>query len=114
MWEWIRKMSLEARLPVPYTPVCYGGNFVTITTRIVDRLWHGDMVLLELDLERDDNIEEGHFAERSWAGLLSYRLTGEQKKLLEKISSDVIADKDCALVGILQYRHEDKNYELNV
>jgi len=30
----------------------------------------------------DDNIEEGRFAEKSWAGLLSYPLTKEEEKVL--------------------------------
>ena len=31
------------------------------------------LMKMEISLMRGDNIEEGHFAERSWAALLTYR-----------------------------------------
>mmetsp|Transcript_47381 Transcript_47381/g.127838 ORF Transcript_47381/g.127838 Transcript_47381/m.127838 type:complete len:311 (-) Transcript_47381:163-1095(-) len=50
--------------------VCYGGNFAVRMDRIRDMhssLWQR----LVASLERGDNIEEGHYAERTWAGLLA-------------------------------------------
>ena len=53
----------------PLTPVCYQGNFAATVDQIVKRgkIWKN----IERSLSRGDNIEEGHFAERSWAELLS-------------------------------------------
>mmetsp|Transcript_4140 Transcript_4140/g.10466 ORF Transcript_4140/g.10466 Transcript_4140/m.10466 type:complete len:314 (+) Transcript_4140:69-1010(+) len=50
--------------------VCYGGNFAVR----MDRIWGMNSSLwprLVASLERGDNIEEGHYAERTWAGLLA-------------------------------------------
>ena len=55
-------------------PACYGGNFLTSYSQMVlpvSDLWQR----IETSLSRSDSIEEGHFAERSWAALLSSRLT---------------------------------------
>lgn len=51
-------------------PVCYGGVFAASVTQIKQRdlsLWKR----IQASLERGNNIEEGHFVERSWAYLLS-------------------------------------------
>ena len=50
------------------TPVCYGGAFVVRADRLLSRpvtLYQS----LERSLSRGNNIEEGHFAERTWASL---------------------------------------------
>jgi len=50
--------------------VCYGGNFAVRmdNIRAVNySLWP----LLVASLARNDSIEEGHYAERTWAGLLA-------------------------------------------
>ena len=65
---------------------------------------------MEISLSRDDSIEEGHFAERSWAGLLSYYLTNRQVELLQKVPSGAVKG-NWAMKGILQYRN-DKDYIL--
>ncbi|CAE7858176.1 Protein trichome birefringence-like 8 [Symbiodinium microadriaticum] len=55
-------------------PACYGGNFMTSYSQMVlpvSNIWQR----IETSLSRSDSIEEGHFAERSWAALLSRRLT---------------------------------------
>ena len=59
-------------------PVCYGGVFLTTYSQIANPppgVWEQ----LEQSLSRDDNIEEGHYAERSWAALLSTPLTLQQE-----------------------------------
>ena len=51
-------------------PVCYGGEFAVKRTQILrtpQHVWHN----LAESLTRGDNIEEGHFMERSWAMLLT-------------------------------------------
>ena len=54
--------------------VCYGGAFLTTYSQTVlpaSRTWQK----IEASLARGESIEEGHFAERSWAALLSTPLT---------------------------------------
>mmetsp|Transcript_30061 Transcript_30061/g.59003 ORF Transcript_30061/g.59003 Transcript_30061/m.59003 type:complete len:405 (+) Transcript_30061:64-1278(+) len=65
--SWLTE-ALSADLPTPATPVCYGGNFVAKLRNIMKntRVW----TALARSLERAISLEEGHFAERSWAGLL--------------------------------------------
>lgn len=69
MSEWLdaMKISLPSRR---LTPVCYGGSFAVKTSQIVSlpgQTWSA----ITKSLSRGNNIEEGHFAERSWAGILS-------------------------------------------
>lgn len=40
--------------------------------------------LLERSLSREDNIEEGHFAERTWAALLSKPINPEKNFYLDE------------------------------
>lgn len=52
------------------TPVCFGGVFAASSVNIRKKsqeLWHA----LETNLSRGNNIQEGHYAERSWALLMS-------------------------------------------
>ena len=68
MMSWMQ--GLGVTLQQPLTPVCYGGIFAVNVQRLqaLDRkVWIG----VRNSLSRADNIEEGHFMERSWAGLLS-------------------------------------------
>jgi len=62
--------SLEIPILQSLTPVCYGGVFAaSMHNYTSDRVsvW----TRIEENLSRGDNIEEGHFCERIWAGLLS-------------------------------------------
>ena len=62
-------------------PVCYGGNFAASRERIQavpEALWNR----IRLALTRAENIEEGHFLERIWAGLLNPRLSPQDEALL--------------------------------
>ena len=60
-------------LPKPYTKCCYGGNFAVKASNANanKHTWYE----LKSKLSRDNFIEEGHIAERVWAGLLSRPLT---------------------------------------
>jgi len=51
-------------------PVCYGGSFATRREQIL-RVSAADWAALAKSLSRADNLEEGHYMERSWAALLS-------------------------------------------
>lgn len=62
-------------------PVCYGGLFGA-TKKSIHRTSRESWEQMRDSLTRGDNIEEGHYAERSWLGLLSLPITeSHQKKL---------------------------------
>lgn len=85
MGEWLK--NLDIRLPSPLTPVCYGGNFAVKASQIYSRnaLWQK----MTTSLERAESIEEGHFAERAWAGILSYPLNLNESAVMESLPSKV-------------------------
>ena len=67
--SWRDDMNLA--LPsTPSMPVCYGGMFGVKRKHILNQplsVWESVMK----SLERGDNIIEGHYAERMWAGILT-------------------------------------------
>ena len=68
--------------------MCYGGIFATS----VENIYKQDMTMwmkLEMSLARGDNIEEGHFVERSWAALLSNPLELLQIEALQNYSTGI-------------------------
>ena len=79
MMSWMEATSIATALETQtVVPVCYGGVFLTTYSQIdvpPQGLWRK----LATSLTRDDNIEEGHYAERSWAALLSRPLTLQQE-----------------------------------
>ena len=74
---------MQINLPSPLTPVCYGGNFAAKATQIYPRkdLWKR----MVTSLSRTNDIEEGHFAERAWAGILSYPLNSNETAVMASI-----------------------------
>jgi len=69
-----------------FVPVCYGGIFAAS----VENTYKQDMNMwkkLEVSLRRSDNIEEGHFGERSWAAMLSNPLEALQIEALQNYST---------------------------
>ena len=62
-------------------PVCYGGLFGATRTAI-HRTSKASWEQLRDSLTRGDNIEEGHYAERSWLGLLSQPLAESHARKL--------------------------------
>jgi len=103
---WIRSLGTE--LPFPITPVCYGGTFVASGASIRTKdssFWSR----LEQSLSRGNNIEEGHFAERTWAGLLSKPLRSDQISALTAYTT-YIDTKEMFLyyMGMLVHYDYDK------
>ena len=79
MGAWLHDLGIK--LPQPLVPVCYGGNFavkIANAQQVPHQIWSN----MELSLSRGDNIEEGHFAERTWAGVLYRNLSVSEKDLL--------------------------------
>mmetsp|Transcript_35469 Transcript_35469/g.85971 ORF Transcript_35469/g.85971 Transcript_35469/m.85971 type:complete len:199 (+) Transcript_35469:475-1071(+) len=83
MSEWLDAMKIT--LPSRLTPVCYGGSFAAKTSQIVN-LPAERWTAIENSLSRGNNIEEGHFAERSWAGILSVPLPKKMEQAINNRS----------------------------
>ncbi|CAJ1900707.1 unnamed protein product [Cylindrotheca closterium] len=84
MGEWLQTtLGGGLRLPSPFTPVCYGGTFAVQASRIA-AIPSTIFDQIESSLSRSDNIEEGHFAERMWAGLLSIPPTEGETTIMRK------------------------------
>jgi len=90
MGEWLEKavfagnpsdFSLLFSPSTSLVPVCYGGNFAARRSQI-GRNPQWLYKNMASSLERGDNIAEGHFAERSWAALLSNPLSVDDEQIL--------------------------------
>lgn len=84
MSQWLDAINIA--LPSPIVPVCYGGSFAVRVSQILatpKETW----VAIDRSLSRGDNIEEGHYVERSWAGILSPPIFKDvQEKILQRAS----------------------------
>ena len=82
--EWLDRF-LGVKLHHDIVPVCYGGVFATSTSQI-RRHSRGFWLRASQSLSRGDNIEEGHFMERSWAHLFlePAAIRSQQKHILKR------------------------------
>ena len=64
---WQNAMNIQ--IPRPMVPMCYGGMFMVKRSRI-EQVPIPILKNITYSLSRGNNIEEGHFAERTWAALL--------------------------------------------
>lgn len=89
---------LEEMMAAPLWPVCYGGGFGA--TRELIRRWPArTWAKLAHALSRADNLEEGHFAERSWAALLMPPLPRAQA--LELVCASTRMQRHASMLGAL-------------
>ena len=93
--SWLRNM--EVSLPHPISPVCYGGSFAVKKANIVKA--RAPLLNILDSLSRGDNILEGHYAERTWAGMLSSRLPTEISKQILHLSFTTMPFPD--MIGCL-------------
>jgi len=105
--DWVDQLNIT--LPSPLIPVCYGGVFAATASQISKKktIWSS----IEKSLSRGDNIEEGHFCERVWAGLLSKPLSKYAKKIIQEKSTETMWDNG-VFCGTLAYRetfHNERN-----
>jgi hypothetical protein len=80
--------TLNAKPSQEIVQVCYGGVFAASISNIKKQdmnVWK----TLEKILERGDNIQEGHYSERSWARLLANPLKPFQIESLRKYATGV-------------------------
>jgi len=117
MGQWLDAMGIN--FPNQLTPVCYGGNFAVKASQIYSKkeLWNR----MIKSLARADNIEEGHFADRAWAGILSYTLNSDKNEMMQrgyfddnKMIKDTLPFQDYKLnLHILKYPLKEVNCHLN-
>ena len=88
--SWLKEMRIS--LPYPVSLSCYGGTFA-VRYEHIDKA-RVPLLKMHKSLSRGDNILEGHFAERTWAGLLSSQLPPE---LLQRVLH--------TSVGVLPFPH---------
>jgi hypothetical protein len=95
--------------PVPALPdivqVCYGGVFATTLDRlraVKAHVWDN----LELTLTRGDSIQEGHYAERSWAMLLAAPLAPYEEEAVRRWATGGI--RPYSVLGALFHKKEPK------
>ena len=67
---WFDSLQLTVKLPQPVTPVCYGGSFIARSASLY-KISKKEWGRVAAALSRTDNNQEGHFMERTWAGLFS-------------------------------------------
>jgi hypothetical protein len=99
--SWQNAMSIVPASAI--VQVCFGGSFVTTMKAIQkqpQRIWES----LELSLSRADNVEEGHFMERTWAGLLSNPLSQEEVSAIKKYTSRIL--RNSYINGALMHKIE--------
>ena len=83
--QWLE--SLDVSFPSTLVPVCYGGNFAAKTSNML-RSQNATRQMVR-SLSRGDNIEEGHFAERTWASLI-----------MSRVPLDIMKQLQCMVLGI--------------
>jgi len=96
--SWLHK-ALQAELPTPVTPVCYGGNFA-VKVRNIQRNAHVWPALTR-SLERDTVTEECHWTERSWAGMLM-SISQSDLRRVRCAAKRIFDDLGVGFRGILQ------------
>ena len=75
--------------------MCYGGNFAA-AKRNIERVGRKSWENLRQSLARADNLEEGHYAERAWAGLLSPPLPPAAEEALRSAAANVCREPAAA------------------
>jgi hypothetical protein len=101
MSSWMESMPINMSYAKKgVVEVCFGGVFMTTVQRIMDAPVGNWSVLIE-GLSRGDNIEEGHFMERLWAGLLAPPIGKEKEKGLMANSVYIERKKENGFLGLI-------------
>ena len=96
----LRDDELSTLRSEPLWPVCFGGNFA-VRAANVRRVRHKGWLSLQTTLQRGDNIEEGHYAERLWAALLAPTLPTEEACDVACAAVEVVSNGSHPLAGKL-------------
>lgn len=105
--NWLTSLgeSIEFPLTTSYFPVCYGGQFMTTVRRILYTPVRDWKPIVD-SLSRGDNIEEGHFMERMWAGWLSPPIPQAEQDAMKERFKRVFVDQ--AYTGLVVLQKENK------
>ena len=95
MGAWLKAMTGVDLGTRGLWPVCYGGNFAA-AKRNIERVGRKSWENLRQSLARADNLEEGHYAERAWAGLLSPPLPPAAEEALRSAAANVCREPAAA------------------
>ncbi len=90
--SWYESLGVKVSTP-ELVQVCYGGVFAAKVGNIRKKdkaIWHA----VEKSLSRGNNIQEGHYAERSWASLISTPLLPFQVDALKDKSDGIYLNKN--------------------
>lgn len=90
--SWYASLGIDSPHP-EVVQVCYGGVFAASVSNIMKRNM-GTWRAIEESLSRGNNIQEGHYAERSWASLLSTPLQPFQVEALMDRSDGIYINKN--------------------
>jgi len=90
--EFLKAKNLESKKSL--TQVCYGGSFAASVSNIrrIDQSSWGE---LEHSLSRGNNIEEGHFMERTWASILATPISDEDIHKLHDFARAIYPSMCC-------------------
>ena len=110
MRQWLASLNatLDARnrvqtlMAVPLWRVCYGGVFAASRSSIMltpSAYWES----MSTSLARSDNLEEGHFAERSWAAILSVPPLLNEARALRQAAACVTVQSWHGFLGTLNH-----------
>ena len=80
MGHWEHEMGIK--LP-DLMPMCFGGNFAAKASQIYAK--RSIFQKMEMSMERGDSVEEGHFAERAWAAIVSLPLNSNETDVMRSI-----------------------------
>ena len=96
---WKRAINVEFK-EEGIVQVCYGGVFAA-NVRSVRQWDKGLWIKIKNSLERGDNIEEGHFMERTWAFLLAPSPSEAKTQQIFQMSNGVLDNYTHGLLGTL-------------
>ncbi|KAL3927723.1 MAG: hypothetical protein SGPRY_002694 [Prymnesium sp.] len=84
--RWFHSLRLPSQINQSrFWPICYGGGFAT-SRAAIHRVPQHTWARIVRSLSRGNNIEESHFMERTWAGLLNQPLHPARERVLECIA----------------------------
>ena len=91
MRAWVEEMGII--FPKPLMTICFGGVFAVSATRfrqVNSKVWSK----LAISLSRGENIQESHFMERTWSGLLAKDIFPSFQRRVRCFKKDI-----CGYIG---------------
>jgi hypothetical protein len=102
--------ALGISIPPVVTPICYGGMYLVKRSKI-ERVSHDIFDRMTESLSRGNNIEEGHFAERTWASLFSNEVDKDGVASLLRLAAMVYPRHDAQTGSLMMYAFDFDDVE---